>query len=111
MDGHELWSIANKKAWAKEYYEKNKEAKKEYAKQYREIRKGTYTFCECGSHLSYGQMTKHIKSKKHLKFYGDNPLPPIYIKCECGSRIRNNEESKEKHLLTLKHKNYLIKIT
>ena len=104
MDGHELWSIANKKAWAKEYYEKNKEAKKEYAKEYREIRKGTYTFCECGSHLSFGQMSNHIKSKKHLKYFGSNPLPPICKICECGSRLRNNEESKEKHLLTLKHK-------
>jgi len=59
----------------KEYREENREHIKEYQKQYREEhkdeineKKRTKYLCECGAEVNKGNLTRHRKSQKHLKY-------------------------------------------
>jgi len=79
-----------KKEYDKEYSEENKEKIKEYKKEYRELNqeqikqqkkeyykvnqqkikeKNNKKFdCECGGKYTFSNKTRHLKSKKHLKY-------------------------------------------
>jgi hypothetical protein len=53
----------------KEYYETHKEEIKEYQKEYRETHKEkrkTKMVCECGGRYTIGDISKHLKTKKHI---------------------------------------------
>lgn len=48
----------------KEYYEKNKEKRKEYDRNRAKLKYA----CECGSELTINKKSRHMKSKKHIQF-------------------------------------------
>ena len=54
----------NNKEKINEYCEKNKDKIKERKKEYRKIK----VICECGSEFINNNKSRHLKSKKHLKF-------------------------------------------
>ena len=51
----------------KQYLEDNKEKISERVKQYGEINKEKYVCC-CGDIISRGYLSKHYKTKKHIKY-------------------------------------------
>lgn len=60
----------------KQYCEDNKERIKQYAKQYsidNKERLREKMKCECGSTITRKSLSKHKKSKKHLKFIASSP--------------------------------------
>ena len=59
----------------REYYETNKEQRKEYQKEYRETNKekilkqqSEKILCKCGSELRKDDMSRHRRTKKHLNY-------------------------------------------
>tara|TARA_R110000796_G_scaffold17253_2_gene53298 strand:+ start:107 stop:712 length:606 start_codon:yes stop_codon:yes gene_type:complete len=55
----------------KEYYETNKEHIKEYIKEYKELNKDALNekfICECGGKYTHRNISRHLKTKKHMKF-------------------------------------------
>lgn len=64
---------------SKKYYEKNKSKIIDYQKKYEQENKNKINErikkkikCECGCEITYSNMPKHKKTKKHLKFIQDN---------------------------------------
>jgi len=54
----------------KEYYDKNRKKRNEYEKEYRKNNKEKIKekiICECGCKISKNNLSRHLKSKKHLK--------------------------------------------
>ena len=73
-DGKKEYYEANKETILqhnKEYYEANKETILQKQKEYKEAKKETisqkYT-CECGSVISIGHKSQHVKTKKHCDY-------------------------------------------
>ena len=71
---HKEWYEANKdkkKEYMKEYCEKNKEIVKAYTKEYREKNKNKINRqyeCECGGKYTQPHKSRHLKSQKHLNY-------------------------------------------
>ena len=58
--------------------------------------------CECGTHTTMGNRTKHKRTKKHLAFINEAPITET---CICGSIIMT--QSKRFHILSNEHLRYL----
>jgi acetone carboxylase gamma subunit len=105
----------NNKDRVHERYIKNKDAKKAYDKEYREknvekIVERNTQIIECGCGQSYQRTHKagHEKSDKHqtwIKTGQQKTFNRIIIQCECGGTYQ--DWTKNKHLKTQKHLNLL----
>ena len=97
---------------AKELYEDTHERQLErfktyYANKKSEIqqRKSEPVSCECGSVITRGQMSKHIKTKKHCQILQQPVIQQELYDCPCGSSIRKPD--KKRHEKSQKHLDWL----
>ena len=58
--------------------------------------------CECGTHTTMGNRTKHKRTKKHLSFINQLPITET---CICGSIIMT--QSKKFHILSIEHLTFI----
>ena len=71
-------SVEERKKYEKEYYEENKEKMKENYENNKEKMKENYEnnkekmTCDCGTDLFKHNYKKHLKSKKHIKWFNNN---------------------------------------
>ena len=61
--------------------------------------------CECGTHTTMGNRTKHKRTKKHLAFINQ---PPITETCICCSIFMT--QSKRFHILSIEHLTFIYGI-
>ena len=63
----------------KEYYENNKEKIKEYQKEYQKEYGKVKCSCSCGSNCYQGDISNHIKTKKHQTFLNSSKQAVIIL--------------------------------
>ena len=91
----------NKEQLKKQKSENDKRYRENHKEKFDIINKEIFT-CDCGGTYNRKHKTRHMRSKKHLEFIGEEVIKII---CECG--IEYSESYTIRHMRTNRHKEYI----
>ena len=97
------------RAQNRDYYNRNREAKQEYQRQYRADHKQDTITCPCGSTVLKHCISNHRKTQKHIRYTGgmshDSNKEQKYIKLRANALVNLKRHYDESKTITDKKQN------